>query len=342
MCPSETHDPFPRSACAVRVLSNREIAPAIFELVTDRTPETDSRPAGTHAPSGIKVPSGTKVPAPVPGQFFMLRARPSGVLLGRPISVYLSDERTLSFLVLKKGRGTAELCALREGDTLDLVGPIGNRFIPPAELDFTVKVAADGPVFATTKVAETHVAESGNLSSAGAAGNAAATGTTGNAGAAGNAAATGTIGTTGKALRVAIVGGGIGVAPVAGFALGLPPKSFDFYASFRSGTYGLHGIESRADRLFVTTEDGSAGVKGMLPAVFDPSRYDLVYACGPTPMLRYIKKACDDARVRAFISLEEHMACGAGACLGCTVKTVNGNRRCCVDGPVFDSSEVLL
>jgi hypothetical protein len=71
-------------------------------------------------------------------------------------------------------------------------------------------------------------------------------------------------------------------------------------------------------------------------------------------MLRYIKEACASvagANVAggnsasaplAFISLEEHMACGAGACLGCTVRTVNGNRRCCVDGPVFNAAEVIL
>lgn len=221
----------------------------------------------------------------------MLRARPSAVFLGRPISVYLSDERSITFLILKKGAGSAELCGLREGDSLDLVGPIGNRFIPPAEL-------ADAQT----------------------------------------------------SPRVAIIGGGIGVAPVAGFALGIPEKSFDFYASFRSSPYGLDGIKSRAARLVITTEDGSAGVKGILPAVFDATRYDLVYACGPTPMLRYVKEACAAANsnavgkpgLRAFLSLEEHMACGAGACLGCTVRTVNGNRRCCVDGPVFEASEVLL
>lgn len=288
---SETgcHDPFPRVAARARVVSNRQIAPSVYELVIGR--EGVARSKGSK-PEGI--------PAPVCGQFLMLRAHPSGVLLGRPISVYRSDDATITFLILKKGPGTAELCDLREGGLLDLVGPIGNRFLSPDEL-----VRADSPLASSLSA--------------------------------------------NRPLRVAVIGGGIGVAPVAGFALALTDKSFDFYASFRSTPYGLDGIESRARRFVVTTEDGSAGVKGMLPAVFDPSQYDLVYACGPTPMLRYIKEACASvagansaSTPLAFISLEEHMACGAGACLGCTVRTVNGNRRCCVDGPVFNAAEVIL
>lgn len=285
--PHSSSDAFPRIACAVSVRSCREIAPAVYEIVVDRAPASGF-PDGTGRAG---------VPAPEPGQFYMLRARPSAVLLGRPISVYLSDESSITFLILKKGRGTAELCGLRAGDALDLVGPIGNRFVPPAEL-------------------------------------------------AGGAYADGR--TVPPNPRVALIGGGIGVAPVAGFSLSLPAASFDFYASFRTAPYGLDRVSGRAASVFVTTEDGSAGVRGMLPAVFEPSLYDLVYACGPTPMLRYVKETCaaptgpSGAGPIAFLSLEEHMACGAGACLGCTVRTVNGNRRCCVDGPVFDSSEVLL
>ncbi|HPS44853.1 MAG TPA: dihydroorotate dehydrogenase electron transfer subunit [Treponemataceae bacterium] len=286
MSPCADHDPFPRVASSARVAANREIAPGVFELVCDRAlPGSSGR-----------------IPAPVPGQFFMLRARPSGVLLGRPISVYRSGDDSITFLILRKGAGSAELCGLRAGDALDLVGPIGNRFVPPAEL-----------------------------------------------------CVGGLPGFTERAMRVALVGGGIGVAPIAGFSFGLAAKSFDFYASYRSAPYGLDGIEARAAKVSITTEDGSAGVKGMLPAVFDAGAYDLVYACGPTPMLRYVQKACADARAAsghaasdtaaspiAFLSLEEHMACGAGACLGCTVRTTGGNRRCCVDGPVFNGAEVIL
>lgn len=286
MCDSDT---FPRVSCSARVLTNREISPMVFSLVISRSLEE------TCANGAAQATFPDRVPSPLAGQFFMLRARPSGVLLGRPISVYLSDDTSITFLILKKGRGTAELCALRQGDVVDIVGPIGNRFVSPEELS----ESDQNPV--------------GRVS----------------------------------APRIAIIGGGIGVAPVAGFALTLKKHSFDFYASFRSAPYGIDLVSLHAKKLIVTTEDGSAGVKGMLPAVFDPALYDLVYACGPTPMLRYIQSECkpEDTSKKGplvFLSLEQHMACGAGACLGCTIKTVNGNRRCCVDGPVFNATEVLL
>lgn len=227
---------------------------------------------------------------PIAGQFFMLRSRPSAVLLGRPISVYhsaLADKSAQSvqtgqscsvhihFLILQKGQGTAELCALRKGDALDILGPVGNVFAPP------------------------------------------------------------------KNGAVAIIGGGIGVAPVAGFASSLPAKSYDFYASFKSGSYGLDRLESA--NLFISTDDGSCGTKGMLPCVFSAEiirerGYKTVYACGPHPMLAYVQKVCGELGVQCFLSLESRMACGVGACLGCTVATKEGNKRCCKDGPVFDGA----
>ena len=279
------HDPRPAVACSVRVRSCDALGDAganVFRIALERTPVVREGQAGRRdTPDGAIAPA--CVPAPMAGQFFMLRANPSGVLLGRPISVYAHDDSTISFLVLRKGRGTAELCALQAGSLVDLVGPVGNSFPEPGSL-----FPESGPI-----------------------------------------------------PRIAIIGGGIGVAPVAGFSRNLKRGSFDFYASFRSTPYGLEGIAERANRLEITTEDGSAGVRGMLPAVFEASEYDLVYACGPTAMLRYVKDATVSVP-RVFLSLEQRMACGAGACLGCTVRTVSGNRRCCVDGPVFDAKEVLL
>lgn len=256
MCSGST---FPQVAETVPVLSNQEVAPSVYLLTLARS---------------------ENIPASLPGQFYMLRSQPSGVLLGRPISVFEETKEAVSFLILNKGRGTAELCSLLPGSSVDIIGPSGNRFMSPAELGM-------------------------------------------------------------ENARVALIGGGIGVAPVAGLALGLTAGGFDFYASFRSAPYGIERAGKRAKRLFITTEDGSSGVKGMLPAVFVPSQYDLVYACGPTAMLKYVQETCASGEITAYLSLEQRMACGAGACLGCTIRTVNGNRRCCVDGPVFKASEVL-
>lgn len=226
--------------------------------------------------------SGLKSKQPRPGQFYLLRSVKSGLLLGRPISVYHSefDEKSgllrLEFLILRKGKGTEELCALEKKDDVEIIGPLGNYWPLPAE---------------NTKVA--------------------------------------------------VFGGGVGVAPVAGFASTLKPKSYDFFASFKSGSYGLEYVDAK--NLTITTDDGSVGIHGMVTAAIDSEsikKYDVVYACGPTPMLAYIKKISGEAKVKCYLSLEKHMACGMGACLGCTVKTSEGNKRCCKDGPVFDA-EIL-
>lgn len=142
----------------------------------------------------------------------------------------------------------------------------------------------------------------------------------------------------GDAKKICIAGGGIGVAPVACFASSLPAKSYDFYASFKSGSYGLEMIEP--ENLVVTTDDGSVGVHGMLSAaltseVIKTKGYDCIFACGPTPMLAYIQKIALETGVRCYLSMENRMACGVGACLGCTISTKEGNKRVCKDGPVF-------
>ena len=148
----------------------------------------------------------------------------------------------------------------------------------------------------------------------------------------------------GAGVKVCVVGGGIGVAPVAGFAATLPENSYDFYAGFKSGSYGLEKL--KANKLVVTTDDGSCGVKGMIPQVLDAAAlknagYQVVYSCGPEPLLAYVQEICREAGIPCYLSMESAMACGMGACLGCTIATTEGNRRCCADGPVFPG-EILL
>ncbi len=140
--------------------------------------------------------------------------------------------------------------------------------------------------------------------------------------------------------KIAIVGGGIGVAPVANLAASLPDGSYDFYACFKSGSYGLENV--KAANLKITTDDGSVGIKGMLPVAFSEEAikeagYELIYACGPTPALAYVKTVAEKLGIECWISMEHRMLCGLGACLGCMVETTEGLKRCCKDGPVFDS-----
>lgn len=143
-----------------------------------------------------------------------------------------------------------------------------------------------------------------------------------------------------KNKKILIVGGGIGVAPVANFAENLPPKSYDFYASYKSGSYGLDYI--KPNKLVITTDDGSVGIHGMLPVALTENaikneNYAAIYACGPTPMLAYVKQVAENCDIPCFLSMESRMACGVGVCLGCVIETTEGKKRCCKDGPVFNS-----
>ena len=254
---------------------------------------------------------------PAAGQFYMLHAVRSDVLLGRPISVYHSEKKSdgsveLSFLILLKGKGTKELSSLEPSDKINLIGPCGNRFPYPENL---VVECAQGARIETTAASDKAVVSirpSANSTTSG---------------------------------RVLIIGGGIGVAPVAGFAETLPAGSYDFYASFKSGSYGLENLQ--ANKLVITTDDGSVGVHGMLPAALTEDtlrtgNYEAVYACGPTPMLAYIQKICQAVGVKSWLSMEARMACGVGVCLGCVIDTKEGKKRCCKDGPVFDGSILIF
>jgi len=144
---------------------------------------------------------------------------------------------------------------------------------------------------------------------------------------------------------IALVGGGVGIAPLLALVPELTDRPFDFYAGFRTGSFGLENIKSLISGLrsiFIATDDGSLGMKGRIPDFFTSSGYSGVFACGPEPMLRAVSDNCIASGVPCFISVEKHMACGVGACLGCTVKTTDGNRRCCTDGPIFNAQEICF
>ena len=246
---------------------------------------------------------------PKAGQFFLVRLKRSSVFLGRPLGAALweRDAGTVRFLIAPRGRGTEELSRMREGEEAELTGPLGNAwaaFLPP------------------------------------------------------------------EAKHVALVGGGVGIAPLLAFAreLSSPPKNlspgFDFYAGFKTAAPGNgrfrrgEGAVSPVERLVteaardarqtvIATEDGSRGKKGLIPDFLEPADYDAVFACGPEAMLKALARRCKSSAengrtVPCFVSLERRMACGVGACLGCTVQTIRGNRRCCADGPIFPVEEVFF
>ncbi|MDR0289928.1 MAG: dihydroorotate dehydrogenase, partial [Treponema sp.] len=124
---------------------------------------------------------------------------------------------------------------------------------------------------------------------------------------------------------------------------------FDLYAGFRTGFKSTEEKAAlmdtaclEANNIIIATEDGKDGHKGRIPDFLEPKEYAAVCVCGPEPMLKAVAAKCKSAEVPCFISMEKRMACGMGACLGCIVHTVSGNRRCCADGPIFKADEVIF
>jgi NAD(P)H-flavin reductase len=150
---------------------------------------------------------------------------------------------------------------------------------------------------------------------------------------------------------VALVSGGIGIAPLISLADSLSEDSssleFHFYAGFRTGfrrpetRLAVISMMGDADKKLIITEDGHEKMKGLVTDALRPEHYAAVFACGPEPMLRAVAQRCAAERTPCFVSLERRMACGVGACLGCTVETRDGNKRCCSDGPIFPAGEVF-
>ena len=248
-----------------------------------------------------------------PGQFLSLYMDDRGFLLPRPISICEIGKESVRLVYRIAGKGTLAFSKLKSHDTVEVMGPLGNGF----PLD-----ACAGR-------------------------------------------------------RVVLVGGGIGVPPMIGLAESLKelegeaaPKSITSVLGYRSETF-LTGGAAECGSLFAAVEDAEAASRmtaeresaegaemGSFPVthgnVLDAIKAngieaDAIMACGPGPMLRALKSYAEEREITLYVSLEEKMACGIGACLGCVCKSKEvdahshvHNKRICKDGPVFDAREIEL
>lgn len=222
-----------------------------------------------------------------PGQFVSVYCRDESRLLPRPISICELDKESgrLRLVYRAVGAGTQEFSGYGPGETLELIGPLGNGF--PLDKGYE---------------------------------------------------------------KPLLIGGGIGVPPMVELAKWLPGDKA-IVSGYRNGDLFLKEKLSRNAALYVATEDGSAGTKGNVLDAVRENRLeaDAIFACGPAPMLRALKAYAAEQGIDCYLSLEERMACGIGACLACvcTSKDVDAhtnvkNKRICKDGPVFAAEEIEL
>lgn len=153
----------------------------------------------------------------------------------------------------------------------------------------------------------------------------------------------------GRGKRAMLIGGGIGVPPMLELAKQLDAQN-TLVMGYRDKQF-LTEEFAQNGALYLATEDGSAGTKGnVLDAIREHALdADIIFACGPSPMLRAIKQYAEKKHIVCYVSMEERMACGIGACLACVCQSREvdahsrvHNKRVCKDGPVFLSTEVEI
>ena len=220
------------------------------------------------------------------GQFISLYCNDGTKLLPRPISLCGIDREAgtlrMVYRVTGGNTGTEEFSKMKAGDTIRVLGPLGNGF------DLGEKKAF-------------------------------------------------------------LIGGGIGIPPMLQLAKELNCEK-TAVLGYRDELFLLEDF-NEVCTTYIATENGSAGTKGnVIDAIkANALEADVIYACGPTPMLRALKAYAEEKGIECYVSMEERMACGIGACLACVCKTKEkdhhtnvNNKRICKEGPVFNAKEVEL
>ena len=239
-----------------KILSNEEVAEKIFRLTVD-APELAKNSRA--------------------GQFVQVKISDE-FTLRRPLGIASTAGGTVKIFYRAVGRGTEKLSARRAGETLNILGALGNGY--------------------------------SNFGG-----------------------------------KILLVGGGMGLAPLLCAA---EKFSADVLLGGRTKDEVIFWQEEfrpHVGKIFVTTDDGSYAKKGfaidLLPEVFAAENYSAILTCGPEVMMRGVAKFAAEKNIPCEVSFEKRMACGLGACLSCSIDTVDGRKKVCKDGPVFDARKVF-
>lgn len=251
--------------CKAEIHSNKEIAPGIFDMLLGCADVVK------YAHSG---------------QFVNVYSKKGETILPRPISIagIDSDTGTLRLIYAVVGKGTEEFSKLSAGDTVRIMGPLGNGFMINENLT-----------------------------------------------------------------QHLIVAGGIGTPPMLELAKHLKGE-VKVYLGFRTNPILVEEFEKIGAEVHLATDDGSAGFKGNNVALLrqDNPSAQMIYSCGPKVMLKALAAWAQEKKIPLQVSMEERMACGIGACVGCVCKTKSEeapdgweHKKVCMNGPVFMSDEVI-
>lgn len=138
--------------------------------------------------------------------------------------------------------------------------------------------------------------------------------------------------------RIALVGGGVGIAPLYLTAKELkaysPQNKVDIYLGFSDKAVLEEEYKLVSDNVYIN-------VGGYIIEDVDPDKYDYILTCGPKIMMEKLYEKCKNTKAKVYVSMENRMGCGIGACLVCSCKTTKGNKKVCKDGPVFLGEEVF-
>ncbi|MBU0469526.1 MAG: dihydroorotate dehydrogenase electron transfer subunit [Candidatus Omnitrophica bacterium] len=220
----------------------------------------------------------------VPGQFIHIRINDTlKPFFRRPFSIYRA-KNNIEILYEVVGDGTRMLSSKKNGEVVDVIGPLGKGFSLPSK----------------------------------------------------------------KIKQVIMIGGGVGVAPFLALSDELKKIKCEQVLLYGGRTkehiFNMKEYKANGCKVSITTDDGSVGIKGRVSKLYskintDPER-TFIYTCGPKPMMASVKEFAQKHGIDGQVSCEEVMACGVGACKGCSIDTSKGYKTVCFDGPVFNIKDI--